>query len=593
MAEQPARSGARTYHGIAVSDGVAHARILRVGQARRQISRETIAPEAIDSEIERLNRALLGTRHDIQKVRDQVSAAMGADEAGLFEAHLLVLEDSTLLNEVLRKIRTEHSCSEAAFNDVFEKYVSVLSSVDDAYLRERAADLRDVAGRVLDHLSGAVQEHDLEKLSEPCILVAHDLAPSVTALLDLKHVLGFATEAGGKTSHTAIMARKMGIPAVVGLGSLLDSIQDDEYALLDGHGGVLTLNPTDQTLFEYGQLKQRRALFEEKLALLREQPAVTLDGHPILLEANIEGPEDMASVQASGANGIGLFRTEFLFLNRSTPPTEEEQFEAYRAVASQTRPGQAAIIRTLDLGGDKMPGDLQRQGEPNPFLGWRAIRISLDCPEIFRGQLRAILRAGCHGKVRILLPMVSALEELRATQTILASCKEELRAEGIPFCDSVPVGVMIEIPSAALIAEDLARESDFLSIGTNDLTGYTLAVDRLNERVARLYQPTHPAVVRLIHMTVQAANRHGRPVGVCGEMAGEPALVPLLVGLGVHELSVTPALIPAVKFLLRRLRLSEAQEIAQFALGCSTGLEIHQRSRELAQAAAPNLFGGQ
>ena len=593
MAEQPARSGARTYHGIAVSDGVAHARILRVGQVRRQISRDKVAPEAIESEIERLNRALLGTRHDIQKVRDQVSAAMGADEAGLFEAHLLVLEDSTLLNEVLRKIRTEHSCSEAAFNDVFEKYVLVLGSVDDAYLRERAADLRDVAGRVLDHLSGAVQEHDLEKLSEPCILVAHDLAPSVTALLDLKHVLGFATEAGGKTSHTAIMARKMGIPAVVGLGPLLDSVQDGEYALLDGHGGVLTLNPTDQTLFEYGQLKQRRALFEEKLALLREQPAVTLDGHPILLEANIEGPEDMASVQASGANGIGLFRTEFLFLNRSTPPTEEEQFEAYRAVASQTRPGQAAIIRTLDLGGDKMPGDLQRQGEPNPFLGWRAIRISLDCPEIFRGQLRAILRAGCHGKVRILLPMVSALEELRATKTILASCKEELRAEGIPFCDSVPVGVMIEIPSAALIAEDLARESDFLSIGTNDLTGYTLAVDRLNERVARLYQPTHPAVVRLIHMTVQAANRHGRPVGVCGEMAGEPALVPLLVGLGVHELSVTPALIPAVKFLLRRLRLSEAQEIAQFALGCSNGLEIHQRSRELAQAAAPNLFGKQ
>jgi phosphotransferase system enzyme I (PtsI) len=301
----------------------------------------------------------------------------------------------------------------------------------------------------------------------------------------------------------------------------------------------------------------------------------------------------MASVQASGANGIGLFRTEFLFLNRSTPPTEEEQFEAYRAVASQTRPGQTAIIRTLDLGGDKMPGDLQRSGEPNPFLGWRAIRISLDCPEIFRGQLRAILRAGCHGKVRILLPMVSALEELRATQAILASCKEELRAEGIPFCDSVPVGVMIEIPSAALIADDLARESDFLSIGTNDLTGYTLAVDRLNERVARLYQPTHPAVVRLIHMTVQAANRHGRPVGVCGEMAGEPALVPLLVGLGVHELSVTPALIPAVKFLLRRLRLSEAQEIAQFALGCNAGLEIHQRSREIARAAAPNLFGGQ
>lgn len=593
MVEPTTRPGSRTYRGIAVSDGVAHARILRVGQARRQISRGKIAAADVDREIERLNVALLGTRQDIQKVRDQVSAAMGAAEAGLFEAHLLVLEDSTLLNEVLRKIRTDHSCSEAAFHDVFERYVSVLAAVDDAYLRERAADLRDVAGRVLDHLAGADHGHGLQNLSEPCIVVAHDLAPSATALLDRRLVLGFATEAGGKTSHTAIMARKMGIPAVVGLGPLVDSLHDGEYALLDGHGGVLTLNPTDQTLFEYGQLKQRRAQFEEKLALLQGQPAVTLDGHPIVLAANIEGPEDMASVQSSGANGIGLFRTEFLFLNRSTPPDEEEQFEAYRTVASQTRPGQEAIIRTLDLGGDKMPGDLQRDGEPNPFLGWRAIRISLDCPQLFRSQLRAILRAGCHGKVRILLPMVSSVEELRAAKAILASCKEELRDGGIPFSENVPLGVMIEIPSAALIADDLARESDFLSIGTNDLTGYTLAVDRLNERVARLYQPTHPALVRLIRMTVEAANRHGRPVGVCGEMAGEAALVPLLVGLGVHELSVTPALIPAVKFLLRRLRIPETRGIAEFALTCDSGLEIHQRSREVARTAAPALFGGQ
>ncbi len=593
MVEQATRPGARTYRGIAVSDGVAHARILRIGQSRPQISRDKLSPGDVDGEIERLNRALLDTRHDLQTVRDQVSAAMGAAEAGLFEAHLLVLEDSTLLNEVVRKIRNEFSGAEAAFHDVFEKYVSVLGAVDDAYLRERAADLRDVAGRVLDHLSGAVQEHDLQHLSEPCILVAHDLAPSVTALLDRKHVLGFATEAGGKTSHTAIMARKMGIPAVVGLGPLLDSVADGEYALLDGHGGALTVNPTDQTLFEYGQLKQRRAQFEEKLALLREQPAVTLDGHHIVLAANIEGQDDMPAVQASGANGIGLFRTEFLFLNRSTPPGEEEQFEAYRAVASQTRPGQEIIIRTLDLGGDKMPGDLQREGEPNPFLGWRAIRISLDQPELFRSQIRAILRAGCHGRVRMLLPMISGLEELRSVHALIASCKEDLRSEGVAFCDSVPVGVMIEIPSAALIADDLARECDFFSIGTNDLTGYTLAVDRLNERVAHLYQPAHPAVLRLIHMTVQAANRHGRPVGVCGEMAGEPALVPLLVGLGVHELSVTPALIPAVKFLLRRLRLSEARETAEFALGCGSGQEIFQRSRGVALAAAPNLFGRQ
>jgi len=590
MAEPSARPGARTHHGIAVSDGVAHARILRIGQARRQISREPLAADAVEAEVARLNEALLGTRQDIQRVRDQVSAAMGAAEAGLFEAHLLVLEDSTLLNEVLRKIRTGRLGAEAAFHDVFEKYVSVLEAVDDAYLRERAADLRDLSGRVLDHLSGAVQERDLQHLPEPCIVVAHDLAPSITALLDRRNVLGFATEAGGKTSHTAIMARKMGIPAVVGLGPLLESIQDDEYALLDGHGGLLTINPTDQTLFEYGQLKQRRALFEEKLALLREQPAVTLDGYHVTLAANIEGPEDMAAVQASGAHGIGLFRTEFLFLNRATPPGEEEQFKAYRTVASQTRPGQEAILRTLDLGGDKMPGDLNRPGEPNPFLGWRAIRISLDCPDLLRRQFRAMLRAGCHGQVRILLPMVSGLEELRAARAILESCRKELEAEGVPFGASVPVGVMIEIPSAALIAEDLARESDFFSIGTNDLTGYTLAVDRLNERVARLYQPTHPAVVRLIHATVQAGRRHGRPVGVCGEMAGEPALVPLLLGLGVDELSVTPARIPAVKFLLRRLRISEARELADWALGCSLGAEIHRRSREVAVAAAPNLF---
>lgn len=590
MAEPPARPGARTHHGIAVSDGVAHARILRIGRARRQISREPLAADAVEAEVARLNEALLGTRQDIQRVRDQVSAAMGAAEAGLFEAHLLVLEDSTLLNEVLRKIRTGRLGAEAAFHDVFEKYVSVLEAVDDAYLRERAADLRDLSGRVLDHLSGAMQERDLQHLPEPCIVVAHDLAPSVTALLDRRNVLGFATEAGGKTSHTAIMARKMGIPAVVGLGPLLESIQDDEYALLDGHGGLLTINPTDQTLFEYGQLKQRRALFEEKLALLREQPAVTLDGHHVTLAANIEGPEDMAAVQASGAHGIGLFRTEFLFLNRATPPGEEEQFEAYRTVASQTRPGQEAILRTLDLGGDKMPGDLNRPGEPNPFLGWRAIRISLDCPDLLRRQFRAMLRAGCRGRVRILLPMVSGLEELRAARAILESCRKELEAEGVPFGASVPVGVMIEIPSAALIAEDLARESDFFSIGTNDLTGYTLAVDRLNERVARLYQPTHPAVVRLIHATVQAGRQHGRPVGVCGEMAGEPALVPLLLGLGVDELSVTPAMIPAVKFLLRRLRISEARELADWALGCSLGAEIHRRSREVAVAAAPNLF---
>jgi len=356
-----------------VSGGVAHARILVLGQTRRSVDHSPVDPEQVPAELDRLNQALVRTRRDITAVKEQVAAAMGAEEAGLFEAHLLVIEDSTLIDEVARKIRAERLPADTAFHVVSEKYVAALEAVDDAYLRERAADLRDVAGRVIDHLQGVGAPRDLRRLSEPCIIVAHDLAPSTAATLDREHVLGFATEAGGRTSHTAIMARKLGIPAIVGLGPLLEAVRDGEYALLDGHGGVLTVNPTDQTLFEYGQLKQRRAQFEEKLALLREQPAVTLDGHRVTLAANIDGPEDMAGVQSSGADGVGLFRTEFLFINRRTPPTEEEQYQAYRAVAERVGPGSDAVLRTLDLGGDKLPGALARTGEPNPFLGWRGI----------------------------------------------------------------------------------------------------------------------------------------------------------------------------------------------------------------------------
>jgi len=592
VADRPPISGERAHRGIAVSGGVAHARILLLGQARRSFDPTPVPQEQVEAELERLNVALVQTRRDITAVKDQVAAAMGAQEAGLFEAHLLVIEDSTLLDEVSRKIRNEWLQADAAFHLVSEKYVAALEAIDDSYLRERAADLRDVAGRVIDHLQGIGAPRDLRRLSEPCILVAHDLAPSTTATLDREHVLGFATEAGGRTSHTAIMARKLGIPAIVGLGPLQDAVRDGEYALLDGHGGVLTVNPTDQTLFEYGQLKQRRAQFEEKLALLREQPAVTLDGHRVTLAANIDVPEDMVQVQSSGADGVGLFRTEFLFLNRRTAPSEEEQYHAYRAVAERLGPGSTAVLRTLDLGGDKLPGALARTGEPNPFLGWRAIRISLGHPEEFRLQLRAILRASAHGKVRLLYPMISSVEELRAANTHLSACRDELRREGIPFDESMQVGTMIEIPAAALIADTLARETDFFSIGTNDLTGYSLAVDRMNERVAHLYQPTHPAVIRLIRMTVEAGQRHGRPTTVCGEMAGEPALVPLLIGLGIDELSATPAMVPQVKFLLRRLKLPEARALAEFALGCDSASEIHARSTALAREVAPNLFGG-
>jgi len=588
--ERPS-DGERVYQGVPVSGGVAHGRVIVLGQSARNILRRELPEADVDAELARLQSALTQTRRDLLEVQRQVEEALGRQEASVFDAHLLVLEDPMLLDEVHRLIRDHRVNAESAYQQVSEKYAAALGALEDDYLRERAADIRDISGRVLDHLLGHRSERDLRSLPEPCIILAPDLAPSTTATLDRAHVLGFATDGGGTTSHTAIMARKLGIPAVVGLGDITARVRNGEYALLDGHGGVLTINPTDQTLFEYGQLKQRRAALDERLGALREQPAVTLDGHSIHLAANIDHPDDTQAVRACGAEGVGLFRSEFLFLNRRDLPSEDEQFEAYRRVAEAVAPN-PAMIRTLDIGGDKLPAAWARLGEQNPFLGWRAIRICLDQPELFRTQLRAILRASAHGRVKIMFPMISSIAELRGANASLERCREELRDENVPFDPGLEVGIMIEVPGAALIADVLAREAQFLSIGTNDLTGYTLAVDRMNDRVAPLFAPTHPGVLRLIEMTIAAARRHGRWVGVCGEMAGEPALVPLLLGLGVDELSVTPASVPSVKFLLRRLRVAETQALARFALDAEDAEDVRQRSRALAMQAAPELFAG-
>ena len=540
-------------------------------------------------ELDRLQKALVDTRHQLQEVQRRVSAAMGASEAGLFDAHLLVLEDATVIDEVTRHIKQNHTNAEYSFHQITEKYIHALAAVDDAYLRERAADIRDVAGRVLDNLMGRRNEQDLSNLKEPCILLAHDLAPSITATLDRKKILAFATEVGGPTSHTAIMARKLDIPAVVGLANLTTLVKTGEYALIDGHGGSITINPTDQTLFQYGQLKRRRAEFQDRLRALKDQPAITMDGHRVTISANIDGPTDIESVIDSGAEGVGLFRTEFIFINRTDLPTEDEQFAIYHEIASRLAPA-PVIIRTMDLGGDKLPAALAHTGEPNPFLGWRAIRISLQERALFRVQLKAILRASAVGNVKLLYPMISGLEELQAANAILRECQEELQADGIPFDPKMEVGVMIEIPSAALVAESLAREAHFFSLGTNDLTGYTLAVDRLNEKVAHLYAPTHPAILRLIKATVDGAAKHDRWVGVCGEMAGDPALVPLLIGLGVTELSATPVGVARVKYMLRRLRISESQHLAQKALECDCSQMILDHCNELGRRIAPELF---
>lgn len=577
------------YRGIPVSAGVSHGKVIVLGDAARTILRREISVGETPHELQRLQEAVTQTRRDLLEIQRQVTAAISSHEASIFDAHLLVLEDATMLGEVHQLVRDQHINCEAAYHQVAEKFAKALGDLGDEYLRERAADIRDVSGRVLDHLLGRATEQDLRHLREPCIIVAPDLAPSTTAVLDRTLVLGFATDAGGTTSHTAIMARKLGIPAVVGLGDITSRVRTGEYALIDGHGGTLSINPTDQTLFEYGQLKQRRAALADRLAALREQPAVTLDGHEITLAANIDQPEDIPALVQCGAHGVGLFRSEFLFLNRRDMPTEDQQFEAYRRVAEASSP-HGATIRTLDLGGDKLPAAWARSSEQNPFLGWRAIRICLAMPEVFQTQLRAILRASAHGKVRIMFPMISSLPELREANASLERCREDLRFEGIPFDEKIEVGMMIEIPGAALISETLAREVSFFSIGTNDLTGYTLAVDRLNERVASLFAPTHPAVLRLIQMTVSAARKHGRWVGVCGEAAGDPDVIPVLLGLGINELSVTPAAIPSVKFLLRRLRLPEVIAAAESALAAESAEEALKISRTIARNAAPELF---
>ncbi len=476
-----------------------------------------------------------------------------------------------------------------AFSEVARHYVAMLGSVDDPFFRERATDIRDVTQRVQNHLAGEGPRGAPPVMTEPGVIVSHDLTPSMTAQLDRSKVLGFATDVGSVTSHTAILAKSLGIPAVVGLHEAIGAISAGETILLDGYTGSVFLRPTDQTLFEYGQLARRRIELEDRLKEIRDEPAVTLDGKRIVLSANVEMAEDAAAVRESGAEGVGLFRTEYLFLHSPTLPDEEAQYLAYRTVAEGVVP-HGVIVRTLDIGGDKFITHLPMPKEVNPFLGWRAIRFCLQQPELFRTQLRAILRASAHGSIRLMYPMISGVEEVLAANAMLEECKASLRAEGHAFNEGLEVGAMIEIPSAVMIADQLAEHVAFFSIGTNDLIQYTLAIDRLNDRIAHLYEPTHPAVLRLIRSTVEAAHARGRWVGVCGEMAGDPVLVPLLLGLGVDELSAAPASVPRIKHLVRRCRMGEARELAEWAVKQSRGSCILQRAEALAQRLAPILF---
>jgi phosphotransferase system enzyme I (PtsI) len=581
--------GEKVYRGIAVSAGVCRGKVVVLHHARHAIVRRELPPDSVPAEIKRFEHALVRTRQQITEVQRRVADTMSSSEADIFDAHLLMLEDRVLIEEVIKIIHEQMVNADFAFHTASDRYIAVLEAVEDEYLRERAADLRDLTTRVLDNLLNVKQQLDLRHLTEPCILVGHDLSPSTTAQLDRNFVLGFVTDVGGKTSHTAIIARSLDIPAVVGAQNISEELETGDYALLDGYNGTVIVNPTDQTLFEYGQLAKIKASLTEKLREIQLQPAVTLDGKVIHLSANIEDQHDVEAVIKHGGEGVGLFRTEFLFINRDKLPTEEEQYLVYREVVEKLKPN-PVIIRTLDLGGDKFASQLQLAEEMNPFLGWRAIRFCLAQPEVFRAQLRAILRASAHGSVRMMYPMISGIDELNQANEHVERCKQELRTENVPFDDKLQIGAMIEIPSAALVSDALAKKVNFFSIGSNDLIQYTLAADRTNEKVSHLYEPTHPSILRLIKMTVDAAHAQGIWVGVCGEIAGDPVLVPLLLGLGIDELSAAPSAIDSVKYMIRRVKNDEATRLADDALKSESASEIYSRCQEFAYQTAPSLF---
>jgi phosphotransferase system enzyme I (PtsI) len=578
------------FEGAGVSPGIACGRVHVARDELEEVMRYRIAPSQVGDEIARFETALIQTRMQILQMQQRIAESIGAKDAAIFDAHLLVVEDRTLIDEVLRKLETDLCNVEWIFQEVATRYAETLNRIDDPYLRERALDIQDVTKRVIGNLQGKGPKTFLA-LDEPHILVAHNLTPSDTASINKANVLGVATDLGSRTSHAAILARSLNIPAIVGLHDITAKLETGQQVLLDGNDGWLIVDPTPETLADYAQIESKRAKVTAKLKELRETTSTTRDGRHIVLSANIELPGDVDAVQANGAEGVGLYRTEFLYLNRPSLPTEDEQYEIYRKVAECVRPD-PLIIRTFDLGGDKLaPGTVDIADELNPFLGWRAIRFCLENIDIFKTQLRAILRASSVGNVKIMFPMISGLDELRRAIAVLDECKVELRSSKIDIAERLEVGAMIEIPSAAICASVLAPEVDFLSIGTNDLIQYALAVDRVNEKIAHLYQPTHPAVLRLLKMIADAAHDHNLWVGVCGEMAGDIALIPLLLGLGMDELSTAAILVPRVKRAVQSVTIPECRELVEEAFKLDTASEILARCLELADKRYGDLLG--
>lgn len=567
--------------GIGAAAGIAIARAFVMHQAAWIVERRSV-PEA-DGEIARLGQAFEQARTEVQALKERTLARMGAEKAEIFEAHLLVLNDPELIGPVEDKIREEGVNAEYALQEVAAGFISMFENMKSAYLRERAADMRDVTRRVLARLL-QVKVTDLAAIDEEVILVAEDLTPSETAQLNRNVVLGFATNIGGRTSHSAIMARSLEIPAVVGTKNVMSQVQDRDLLILDGIEGVVLVDPDAETLEQY---RVKQAQFEAQRAewaKLRNEPTVTADGIHMELAANIGTPADVAGVLDNGGEAVGLYRTEFLYMGRDKMPSEKEQFQAYKAVLEKME-GKPVVVRTLDIGGDKELPYLELPKEMNPFLGYRAVRLCLDRQDIFRTQLRALLKASVYGELRIMFPMIATLDEFREAKAILEEERAKLASEDIPVSDSIQLGIMVEIPSTAVLADQFAKEVDFFSIGTNDLIQYTMAADRMNERVSYLYQPFNPSILRLVKMVIDAAHREGRWVGMCGEMAGDRNAIPILVGLGLDEFSMSASSILPARSLITKLNSDDARKLASDALECRTAQEV----LELVQHAVGSL----
>ena len=560
-----AKSDMRMFTGLAASRGfVAGPVCLFRTTANDQIPEYRVEPEHLAHELARLADAFALTRTQIRSLSLELSKRISGDEATIFDGHLMILDDPSFIGSCKEKVSREQYNAEAAVNAVSEKYASIFEAMDDAYLKERAKDVGDIARRIIRNLLGGADSQSF-RVEQPCIVVADELTPSETISMPKNLILGFATDRGSSTSHASLLARALGIPAVVGLGSLSEVVKTGDLLLLDGTRGKVILNPGREERQAFEKMVARSKTLEDNLEQGKLAPGATSDGHAVPMLANVDHSTPMTALYAVGAEGIGLYRSEYLWLTMDREPTEEEQRHAYTAAARSLPEGQPVTIRVLDIGGDKMTKGTAAatHKEANPFLGNRSIRYLLRNPEIFRRQLRAILRASAYGNVQLMYPMITTIEELRAANLELRTCMAEMKAEGLPFNEQIKRGVMIEIPAAALIADALAKESDFFSIGTNDLIQYTLAVDRGNETVARLYQPTHPAVLQLIALSVSAAHAHAIKVSVCGETAADPVMAVLFIGMGVDELSMSPNLIPLVKRIISQVSFADMRSLSE------------------------------